>query len=73
MKSRLILFIFIVIILLVACVPVGEVSTPSQAGNMKLLAQEDEVQIWKLVDMSTVCYITINSMSYEPAGIFCLK
>jgi hypothetical protein len=82
---RVLLAVIVVILLIgmvaVACVPADEVqqiqekklATPSDIGNMKLLSQQDDVQVWKLVDGNTVCYITINDTSYKEAGIFCLK
>ena len=74
----LIVILLLCTMLIVACAPPEDSTTPSKTNvegyGMKLLAEQDDIQVWRMVDpFSATCYITINSQRYQPAEIFCLK
>jgi hypothetical protein len=48
-------------------------SSDSESKNMKLLGQDNEsgIGVYKVVDGTTVCYVTVNMLRYYPASIFC--
>jgi hypothetical protein len=67
--------------LAVACAPVGSVADVNSkvettvSGKMKLIGQQQDIQVWSIVDglSGTVCYITINTQRYQPSAIFCIN
>jgi len=74
-----IVVILICIALATACAPVTVSDVNSKiestvSGNMKLIGQQQDIQVWSVVDglSGTVCYITVNKQIFLPAAIFCI-
>ena len=77
----IILIILLVGLIAIACAPTSEISTvnsnlePAVHGNMQLVGQQQDIQIWSVVDgiTGTTCYVTINTQEYHTADIFCIN
>lgn len=74
--KKILIILFVFSLLLVACMPPGEVgdtNSDSEGKNAVLVSTIDDIQVWKLVNGLTTCYITINARRYEAGGIWCNK
>ncbi len=82
--GRLIIFGLIVVVIIVgivsSCAPVEITDVNSKvetavSGNMRLIGQQQDVEVWSVVDNNTgtVCYITINKQVHLASSIFCIN
>lgn len=86
MKNRLgkfwalgfLVVLIIIAIMLNSCAPPPENITTTNSSdsgnkNMKLIGQDEKsgIGVYKVTDGSTVCYIAVNMLRYNPASIFC--
>jgi hypothetical protein len=76
MKRMLFVLIIVLVILslglLSSCASSLDSYSDGTGKTMTLVAGRGHVEVWKIIDSTTVCYLSVNTYdSGAPIGIFC--